>query len=331
MKQLLFALLFIPTLLMAQVDQRYLANAVPMENGKVVFKRTLEAPSFSKKQLYERLLEWGRANYATETNRVVFQNEENGEIAIVGEDYLVFSSTALSLDRALMKYRVIIECQDGSCALRLTGIRYEYNVSYQEEPERYNAEEWITDEYALNKNKTKLNRISGKFRRATIDFATKTFDSAAGSLGAQLLTTPATAQATEAVPAAVPTAKAEPAAPAPEGFVAFSPDKVPETILQMLPDSPLRLTDTKKTVSEGQTEWKGIGNLLGKTICTISLPANSPAIQAIGTNGTYRLLFSKADASDNDPWIIIECQKQGETTEGEQISWIGAITHVWIK
>lgn len=35
----------------------------------------------------------------------------------------------------------------------MTGIRYEYNVSYQREPEKYTAEEWITDKFALNKKK----------------------------------------------------------------------------------------------------------------------------------------------------------------------------------
>jgi len=33
----------------------------------------------------------------------------------------------------------------------------------------YKAEEWITDQYGLNKKKTKLARVSGKFRRKTID------------------------------------------------------------------------------------------------------------------------------------------------------------------
>jgi colicin import membrane protein len=31
------------------------------------------------------------------------------------------------------------------------------------------AEEWISDEYAVNKKRTKLYPISGKFRRKTID------------------------------------------------------------------------------------------------------------------------------------------------------------------
>ena len=93
---------------------------------------------------------------------------QKGEIALSEKKYIVFSSTALSLDRAMMKYRIIIECKEHACTLQLAGIRYEYNVSYQNEPEKYLAEEWITDEYALNKSKTKLNRISGKFRKATM-------------------------------------------------------------------------------------------------------------------------------------------------------------------
>ena len=41
MKQLLFALLFIPALLFAQEDQHYLAGAVPVADGKVVFTREI--------------------------------------------------------------------------------------------------------------------------------------------------------------------------------------------------------------------------------------------------------------------------------------------------
>jgi colicin import membrane protein len=33
----------------------------------------------------------------------------------------------------------------------------------------YQAEEWITDRWGLNKKQNKLARVSGKFRRKTID------------------------------------------------------------------------------------------------------------------------------------------------------------------
>ena len=48
MKQLLLLTLFIPALLWAQDDSKYLAGAVPVENGKVVFAKEINAPSFSK-------------------------------------------------------------------------------------------------------------------------------------------------------------------------------------------------------------------------------------------------------------------------------------------
>lgn len=344
MKQLLFALLFIPALLFAQEDQRYLAGAVPVVDGKVVFTREINAPSFSKAQIYQQLLKWGQENFNTKESRVAYQNEAKGEIAIIGEEYVVFSSTALSLDRAMMKYRIIIECKEQACSLQLTGIRYEYNVSYQNEPEKYLAEEWITDEYALNKSKTKLNRISGKFRKATIDFADKTFDSAANALGAQLLTTvpsnqaqtPPAAPTRPAIsvipvePVSAPQRETQPEAQM-EGFVAFQADKVPSTILQMLPDNALQVKTVNGNTADTNVEWKGIGNMFGKTISTISISKDSPAYKAIGNNDLYRLSFSKPGTSADAPWIIIECRKQGETSEGQQTMLIGEVTNVWIK
>ena len=197
-------------------------------------------------------------------------------------------------------------------------------MSYQNEPEKSLAEEWITDEYALNKSKTKLNRISGKFRKATIDFADKTFDSAANALGAQLLT------AAPVEPVSAPQRETRPVAPM-EGFVAFQADKIPSTILQMLPDNALQIKAVKGNTTDANVEWKGIGNMFGKTISTISISKDSPAYKAIGNNDVYRLSFSKPGTSADAPWIIIECRKQGETSEGQQTMLIGEITNVWIK
>ena len=173
MKQLLLLALFIPTLLWAQDDSKYLAGAVPLENGKVVFAKEINAPSFSKDEVYDRMLDWANGFFSEDNNRVAYSDKAQGDIAAIGQTNLVFQSTALSLDRAEMNYRVTMECEDGKCIMKVAGIRYEYNVSYQREPEKYTAEEWITDKYCLNKNKTKLNRGNGKFRKKTIDSLTK--------------------------------------------------------------------------------------------------------------------------------------------------------------
>lgn len=52
--------------------------------------------------------------------------------------------------------------------MTMTRIRYWYDEN-RDGGEKYTAEEWITDDMALNKKKTKLAPICGKFRRETID------------------------------------------------------------------------------------------------------------------------------------------------------------------
>jgi hypothetical protein len=52
--------------------------------------------------------------------------------------------------------------------LFMNGINYEYE---KDRPTGFKApaEELITDKYSLNKKGTKLNRITGKFRRNTVE------------------------------------------------------------------------------------------------------------------------------------------------------------------
>lgn len=365
MKQLLWLLLFIPVFLSAQEENRYLAGAVPVENGKVVFSKELNLPGYSKDQAYDLMLTWANQHFNTPESRVVYADREKGEIACVSEEYLVFSSTALSLDRTRVNYRVTIECRDQASHIELTGIRYEYDVSYQREPEKYTAEEWITDKYALNKAQTKLNRISGKFRRETIHLADRTFQSLATAAGEQMTAQQATAQppvqnapqtitATPATPitpttpitpatpitSATPITPATPATPSSaaspaedasmEGYVLFEAEKVPSALLDLLPSQrmTLRTVQTPAAVETSGT-WKGIGDLFGKKTASVGLPMQSAFDQSTGLRDTFRIAFSKAPGET--PWMIIECSKQGETPEGAQKTVIGEILHIWIK
>ncbi len=213
MKQLVWLLLLIPALLGAQTDERYLAGAVPVVDGKVVFSKEFKIPGYSQTRIYDIMYEWAKANFNTDTKRIVYANREKGEIAAVAKEYMEFSRTALSLDHSMATYRLTMECGDGSCKVDLSGIRYEYDVSYQREPERYLAEEWITDKYALNKSQTKLNRISGKFRKSTIDLALAYFEQIGNAFGNQLLNQGMAQTHADGAPAAPP-APGSPAAPA---------------------------------------------------------------------------------------------------------------------
>ena len=170
--QLLFTLfcLCLPAMLQAQDrdDSKYLAGAVPEVDGKVVFTKEFSIPGMSQDEIYERLLGWMDARLKENENnsRVVFSDKEKGQIVGIGDEWIVFSSTALSLDRTKILYQLTVTCQPEKSVLEVEKIRF----NYREGKEKYTAEEWIVDKYALNKAKTKLVRGLAKWRRKTVDF-----------------------------------------------------------------------------------------------------------------------------------------------------------------
>ncbi len=335
MKQLLLLLALCPLLLWAQDDEKYLAGAVPVENGKVVFSKEIQVPNQSKQQVYDTALAWANERFTGEDMRVAYQNPETGELAAIGEEYIVFSNTVLSLDRSLMSYQVRIYAQERLCRIELTNIRYEYNVSYQRDPERYIAEEWITDKYAL-RNEKKLNRITGKFRRKTIDFADALFQSAAQAFGQsdkqvqptpKAEATPAPAPANTTVNESKHNDKPNASQASPEGFTAMDVESIPSTLKQLMPKSTLRIKMADNNITDSSAEWKGFGNMFGKNIASISTDAKGEFSQQVKDGETYTLQFS----SDDAVWMIIECSKQGETQEGGRTTIVGEVLHVWVK
>ncbi len=336
MKQLLLLFLMIPSFLWGQDDSRYLANAVPVEDGKVTFNKEIQVPTLSENQIYDAILSWAKSYFTFENSRVVYAEQKEGDIAVVAENYLIFQNTALSLDRAMMKYRVMINCKDHLCTIKINNIRYEYNVSYQRESEKYTAEEWITDKYALNKNYTKLNRGNGKFREKTIDLVDLIFKDAEAALGIQVSqssiasatpTTPATIEAARTTPAmTLPVASANKA-----GYSSFTGNNIPGTLLQLLPESTLRIVTTNNNEEiETTGTWKGIGNMFGKSIASATISGGSDVYKSLNTNEPYSISFFKSD-TEKEPWFIIECSKQGETADGSEITLMGEIINVWIK
>ena len=66
-----------------------------------------------------------------------------------------------------MMYTLLVECSDGQAKVTMTRIHYLYDE--ERDPQAIVAEDWITDRYGLTKKQDKLARLSGKFRRKTID------------------------------------------------------------------------------------------------------------------------------------------------------------------
>ena len=152
-------------------DQKYLAGAVPVVDGKVTFTTTISAPGKSSQQIYDimlaKLTELAKEDGQYENSRVNLQDTEKKLIVGSYQEQLVFKRQPLSFDYTRLMYTLMVECSDGEAKVTMTRIHYLYEE--EREPQNLIAEEWITDQYGLTKKGTKLARISGKFRRKTID------------------------------------------------------------------------------------------------------------------------------------------------------------------
>lgn len=152
-------------------DAKYLVGAVPEIDGHVVFETTIEAPGKTKAKIYdivhEELLRMTQELGQLEQSRLIIERPDSGLVVGSYQEWLVFKNKPLELDRTRLLYNLMAECRDGEVHLQMRRIIYIYDE--ERDKQTYRAEEWITDRYGLNRSRTKLARISGKFRRKTID------------------------------------------------------------------------------------------------------------------------------------------------------------------
>lgn len=152
-------------------DAKYLVGAVPVVDGKVTFKTSIDAPGKTADQVADivrkYMMKMTTEPGQFEQSRIVLDDSLNHQIIGSYQEWLVFKSTALVLDRTRLFYNLIADCKDGKADITMTRIYYLYEE--ERDPQTLRAEEWITDEEGLTKNKAKLSRVSGKFRRKTID------------------------------------------------------------------------------------------------------------------------------------------------------------------
>lgn len=153
-------------------DAKYLAEGVvPEKNGKVVFSKDIVVNGMSAQEIYERTYTYldsiSQAKDQIESSIVLFNKKEH-IIAAKFDEWLIFTSSALSLDQSEFKYTAIAKCSDGQLHFSIEKISYAYEAS-QRNSLHATAEEWITDKVAVNKKRTKLYPVSAKFRRKTID------------------------------------------------------------------------------------------------------------------------------------------------------------------
>lgn len=348
---LVLFLLCLPVSIMAQKDKddnddsRYLVGAVPEVDGKVVFSKEFSIPGMSQDQIFDRMMKWMENRLKENKNqgsRIAYWDKEKGMIAGIGEEWIVFRSSALSLDRTWTNYQITVTCKPGQCLMEIEKIRFSYR-----ENERYTAEEWITDKYALNKSKTKLIRGLAKWRKKTVDFADDLFASAARALGAAEAAEPEVQTAKKAVTApgpvvitpATPVTVATPSASTTPsvsgsipGYTEVAPSQVPASAIQMgagklvIAIGKDAFNMTMMTANAGGS----LGKMDGKPVVfTIFSPDQSN--EQIEKAETYSVRFYPSNQTE--PSVILECKKLPSQAplEGQPRTYVGEIVKAWIK
>ena len=150
---------------------RYLGNVVPMVNGEVMWEKTFDN-NLSAEANYEHMLKFltqmTQEDNQLEDSKVAIVNKTEHKIVCHFDEWLVFSNKFLALDRTRMIYTLTCDCYDNKVDVKIFRISYRYEEQ-RDGGEIFKAEEWITDENAVNKKRTRLLKISGKFRRCTVD------------------------------------------------------------------------------------------------------------------------------------------------------------------
>ena len=176
-KILLLALLCMPFTLFAKEkrdDSKYLAGAVPEVNGQVIFQQTFAAENKSQTEIYNvmkaYLQKLTKEENQLRRTQIILDDSVKGQFVGRFEEWMIFKKKPFNLDRTRFRYMFTINCTNGQCSMVINQISYYYEEDLEGNNGRtYRAEEWINDENALNKAKTKLLWGTGKFRRKTVD------------------------------------------------------------------------------------------------------------------------------------------------------------------
>ena len=154
---------------------------MPEVDGKVEWQLDVDVPGKTADQIYSIMLncltDLTKTENQLEGSSVALVNKQEHIVAASIKEWLVFTDKFLMLDRTKFNYTLIAYCKDNHLTVTMGRISYRYEDNRSDDGGYvYKAEEWINDENALNRKKTRLLPGSAKFRRKTIDRKDYLFD-----------------------------------------------------------------------------------------------------------------------------------------------------------
>ena len=176
MKKILLFTLFVFTIISVNAqttDKEINKNSeevIPVVNGKVTFEEIIPAEGYTANEIKDIVDKWIKERFVKPIVISAKQFTANNPKATIlkGEEYLVFKKAALVLERARIYYYLTLTANEGSCTFNMSRITYWYDDEDDKGGIKMIAEDWITDENAINK-KGKLKKFEGKFRNKTLE------------------------------------------------------------------------------------------------------------------------------------------------------------------
>lgn len=349
-------MLCVPSLMWAdgKDDTKYLAGAVPEVDGRVVFSKDFSIPGMAKEEIFTRVQKWmtERLKKNDNNSRVVLADLSKGQIVGLGDEWIVFTSTALTLDRTRITYQLFVLCEAEKCNLKIEKIKY----IYRDGKEKYKAEDWIIDKYALNKRQTKLVPGLAKWRRKTVDFVDdyclnlaealsltaeaeakkkepKQPEKSIAASGTMVITTKQTIP--EAAPQVEPTPSEKP-----EASTSTSGNGYREVAPEALTNDLIRTNAGKLVIVVGEEPFNmtmmtaNAGGSLGKVggkVVVFSILSPEQSYEAIEKAENYVVRFYPNGAAE--PSVVLTCKKAEAPAaiEGMPRTYVGEIVKAEVK
>ena len=163
---------------LALSSSKYLEGAISTtKDGVVFFEKLFPVGAKSKQQIFDVLKMYAEKKISEteelEISRIL--SDSNDTLVATICEPMYFKKKKWESDSTLIQYQYFVTTQDSSVSLRIWFISYCYEQG-RAYGFNYKAEEWITDKYALSKDKLSLLKLPGKFRSKTIDHITGIFN-----------------------------------------------------------------------------------------------------------------------------------------------------------
>lgn len=304
--------------------EKYLKEgAVPSVGGKVVFSDSVAIiQGYSAQQVNSIVRTWIdgylKGNKGPKNKVVV---DKDGRIDAIAQTDIVFTDNSFSYDKASMNFVLSLNSTADKCSIAISRITYNYNDG--DGMELIVAEDYITDDNAVNKKRTRLYPITGKFRRKTIDTVEDIFSSFRDAMKfyskegmAQIVRSAPHVMSVKKQPVqaqAVPQA-AHQTAPQPkpqadqvqpvqgagiDGFRKISPEELSGNIIKMISEDWMLITAGNSEKANMMTaSWGGVGVLYNKPVAICFINPARYTYSIMENSDTYTLTFYPEEYKD---------------------------------